>query len=186
MFTWFTARPDIQILVNAETVNGTHYQLVTCSAIGGRPTPQISWLLGGLPPLHNTFNVNTINTVHTNGTSTLSSTLRFPTHLQDEDSVTCELQHLTLPKPKLTTVRVETYGRLTLTAAPWWHIAVQCRVLLSCIMTQHELNQNNNFSPLIFHADHCFSLCSTYTVTDHKSHCAVQCIHMGVPSFSSI
>lgn len=112
----FTAHPEIQILVNAETINGSHYQSVSCSAVGGRPVPQISWLVNGLPPSDYPFTVNVSETVHSNGTSTLSSILQFPTHLQDEDSVTCVVQHPTLPNPKLTTVGVETYSKHALTA----------------------------------------------------------------------
>ncbi len=112
----FTAQPDIQILVTAETINGTHYQSVSCSAVGGRPPAQISWLVNSLPPSENHFTVHMSDTNHSNGTSTLSSTLRFPTHLQDEDSVTCVVQHPTLPNPTLTTARVETYSKLTITA----------------------------------------------------------------------
>ncbi|KAM6932765.1 uncharacterized protein PEZ65_007867 [Lycodopsis pacificus] len=105
------ARPDVQMLVNAETINGSHYQSVSCSAVGGRPVPQISWLVAGRPPSDVTFAVGVSETVHSNGTSTLSSILRFPTHLQDEDSVACVVQHPTFPVPKLTTVSVETYTR---------------------------------------------------------------------------
>ncbi|XP_022615495.1 uncharacterized protein LOC111232319 [Seriola dumerili] len=114
-FVTVVARPDIQILVNAETINGTHYQSVSCSAIGGRPTPQIRLLVNGLPPSDYPFTVSVSNTAHSNGTSTLSSILRFPTYLQDEDSVTCVVQHPTLPNPKHTTVRVETYVRPNVT-----------------------------------------------------------------------
>lgn len=103
--------------MNVETINGTHYQSVSCSAIGGKPTPHIKWLLNGRPASDYPFNINVSSTVHSNGTSTLSSILRFPTHLQDEDSVTCEVQHPTLPNSKRTTVRVETYGTLTIKAA---------------------------------------------------------------------
>ncbi|XP_068571384.1 hemicentin-2 [Cebidichthys violaceus] len=102
---------EVQVLVNAETINGSDYQSVSCSAVGGRPMPQISWLVAGRPPSDDTFSVDVSETVHSNGTSTLSSILRFPTHLQDEDSVTCVVQHPTLPVPKLTTVGVETYTR---------------------------------------------------------------------------
>lgn len=111
----FTARPDIQMLVKAETINGSHYQSVSCSAAGGRPRPQISWLVAGLPPSHDPFAVEVSESVHSNGTYTVSSILRFPTHLQDEDSVTCVVHHQTLPEPKLTSARVETYSKLTLT-----------------------------------------------------------------------
>nr|XP_040047238.1 uncharacterized protein si:ch211-149e23.4 [Gasterosteus aculeatus aculeatus] len=105
------ARPDIQMLVKAETINGSHYQSVSCSAAGGRPRPQISWLVAGLPPSHDPFAVEVSESVHSNGTYTVSSILRFPTHLQDEDSVTCVVHHQTLPEPKLTSARVETYTR---------------------------------------------------------------------------
>ncbi|XP_070685452.1 uncharacterized protein [Pempheris klunzingeri] len=115
VFVIVLAQPDIQILVNAETINGSHYQSVSCSAIAGRPVAQISWLVNGLPPPDYPFTVNTSETAHSNGTSTLSSILRFPTHLQDEDSVTCVVQHPTLPNPKLTTARVETYTRPNVT-----------------------------------------------------------------------
>ncbi|XP_026154897.1 uncharacterized protein LOC113125576 isoform X2 [Mastacembelus armatus] len=114
-FVTVVARPDIQILVNTETINGTHYQSVSCSAVGGRPPAHISWLVNGRPPSDYPFTVNENKASHSNGTSTLSSILRFPTHLQDEDSVTCEVQHLTLPNPKPTTVRVETYARPNVT-----------------------------------------------------------------------
>uniref|UniRef100_UPI003AABE887 poliovirus receptor-like n=1 Tax=Centroberyx gerrardi TaxID=166262 RepID=UPI003AABE887 len=103
------ARPDTHILVNEETVNGTHYQSVSCSAVNGRPLPQISWLVNSLPPSVYPFTVEMNDTAHPDGTATMSSTLRFPTHLQDEDRVTCVVQHPTLPSPKLTTVRVDTY-----------------------------------------------------------------------------
>ncbi|XP_051253641.1 uncharacterized protein si:ch211-149e23.4 [Dicentrarchus labrax] len=115
VFLTVVARPDIQIQVNAETINGSHYQSVQCSAVAGRPPPQISWLVNGLPPSDYPFTVNVTDTVHSNGTSTLSSILHFPTHLLDEDSVTCVIKHPTLPNPKLTTVRVETYTRPNVT-----------------------------------------------------------------------
>ncbi|XP_054455488.1 uncharacterized protein si:ch211-149e23.4 isoform X2 [Anoplopoma fimbria] len=111
LYLTVVARPDVQMLVNAETINGSHYQSVSCSAVGGRPRPQISWLVAGRPPSYDTFAVDVSETVHSNGTSTLSSILRFPTHLQDEESVTCVVVHPTFPDPKLTTVRVETYTR---------------------------------------------------------------------------
>uniref|UniRef100_UPI0037E90F19 uncharacterized protein n=1 Tax=Semicossyphus pulcher TaxID=241346 RepID=UPI0037E90F19 len=109
------ARPEIQTQLTSETINGSHYQSVSCSAIGGRPKSNISWLVGGLPPSDHPFTVDVEETAHSNGTSTLSSLLRFPTHLQDEDSVVCVVEHPTLPSPTLITVRVETYTRPNVT-----------------------------------------------------------------------
>lgn len=105
------ARPEIWIQLTAEIINGSHYQSVSCSAVSGRPPPQISWLVGGLPAPHYPFTIDVNDTAHSNGTSTLISTLRFPTHQQNEDSVTCAVSHPTFTGPKLTTMRVETYSR---------------------------------------------------------------------------
>ncbi|XP_036929278.1 uncharacterized protein si:ch211-149e23.4 [Acanthopagrus latus] len=115
VFLTVVARPDVHVLVSSEIINGSHYQSVSCSAVCGRPPPQISWLVNDLPPPDPPFTVNVTETAHPNGTSTLSSNLRFPTHLQDEDSVTCVVQHPTFPNPKHTTVRVETYTRPNVT-----------------------------------------------------------------------
>ncbi|XP_034722585.1 uncharacterized protein si:ch211-149e23.4 isoform X1 [Etheostoma cragini] len=115
LFLTVVARPDVQILVNSETINGSQYQSVSCSAVGGRPVPQISWSVKGRPPSDYFYTVNVSETAHSNGTSTLSSILRFPTHLQEEDSVICSVQHPTLQNPKLTTARVETYTRPNVT-----------------------------------------------------------------------
>ncbi|TMS07653.1 Poliovirus receptor-like protein, partial [Larimichthys crocea] len=115
VFLTVEAQPDIEVQVNAEIINGSHYQSVSCSAVGGRPLPQISWLVDGQPPSDDSYTVNVSDTAHSNGTSTLSSILRFPTHVQDKDSVTCEVQHPTLPNRTLTAVRVETYTRPNVT-----------------------------------------------------------------------
>ncbi|KAM9853277.1 uncharacterized protein ACBR49_004115 [Aulostomus maculatus] len=110
------ARPHIQVLVAGEPINGTHHQSVSCSAVGGRPTPQISWLMNGDSPSDDTFIDDINETYHLNGTSTLSSTLHLPpTHLLDKDSVTCVVQHPTFQNPKHTTVKVETYERPNVT-----------------------------------------------------------------------
>ncbi|KAM4628441.1 hemicentin-2 [Polymixia lowei] len=108
MFLTVLARPDTRIQVHEETVNGTHYQSVSCSAASGRPVPQVSWLINGAPPRGDPFTEETSQTIHLNGTGTVSKVLRFPTHLQDEDTVTCVVRHPTLPNPNLT-VRVDTY-----------------------------------------------------------------------------
>lgn len=136
----FPAQPDVQIMVAAEAINDTHYQSVSCSADGGRPTPQISWLVGSRPPSGHPFTVNESKTLHPNGTSALSSVLRFPTHLHDEESVTCVVRHPTLPNPTLTTARVETYGRFMF--APCWLRQSGCVASplggsQSSFMTQH-------------------------------------------------
>ncbi|XP_023207186.1 uncharacterized protein LOC102227050 [Xiphophorus maculatus] len=115
IFVTVLAKPEVQMAVSSETINDTHYQSVSCSAVGGRPTPRISWLVGGRPPSDFPFAVNEREAAHSNGTSTLSSVLRFPTRLQDEQSVTCVVKHETLPNPERSTARVETYARPNVT-----------------------------------------------------------------------
>lgn len=107
------ARPDIRTSVTEETDNGTHYQSVACSAVNGKPTPQVSWSISGSPP-GTASSVEVANIHHPNGTSTVTSVLRLPTHLQDQDSVTCVVEHPTLPYPALVSVNVETFGKTAL------------------------------------------------------------------------
>ncbi|CAG08983.1 unnamed protein product [Tetraodon nigroviridis] len=109
LFLSIAARPNIQIQLTTEMLNGSHYQSVWCSAVSGKPPPRISWSVGGRPAPDYPFTITVNNTAHTNGTSTLISTLRFPTHLQNEDNVTCTVYHPTFSDPVLTTMRVETY-----------------------------------------------------------------------------
>ncbi|XP_078785695.1 uncharacterized protein si:ch211-149e23.4 isoform X1 [Oryzias latipes] len=115
VFVSVLGRPDVQILVREDVINNTSYQSVTCFADGGRPQPQISWVVGSLPPSGYPFTVSVRESLPSNGLFNLSSVLRFPTHLQDEDNVTCVIQHPTLPHPKLATVRVKTYTRPNVT-----------------------------------------------------------------------
>lgn len=151
----FTARPDIQTLVNAEIINGSHDQSVSCSAVDGWPLPQVSWLVVDRPPSDDTFAVGVSETIHSNGTSTPSSILHFPTHLQDEDRLTFGVQRPTLPDPKVTTVRAETTRKPTLTTeragvVVFLHLrnrkgtycaAFTTLSFVSCIMTQHLTKQ---------------------------------------------
>ncbi|XP_041734862.1 uncharacterized protein LOC121568381 [Coregonus clupeaformis] len=103
------ARPDIHTVVTEDTDNATHYQSVTCSATNGKPVALIRWEINGSPPTDDS-SVGMRNTSYTNGTATVTSILRFPTHLQDQDMVTCVVQHPTLPDPTThVTVRVETF-----------------------------------------------------------------------------
>lgn len=114
----FAVQPIIETTVSAEIVNGTHYQSVSCSAISGRPEPLVSWLVNGLPASDFPFIVVVNNSLPSNETFTASSVLRFPTHLQDEDRMTCVVHHQTFPQAALTTVRVETYSKLVFAADP--------------------------------------------------------------------
>lgn len=102
--------------MNTETLDGVHYQSVVCSAVAGRPQAQISWLVKDVPVSGDPFTVDVSDVHHSNGTSTVSSVLRFPTYLQDEDAVTCLVQHPTLQEDKVTTVTVETYSKIALCA----------------------------------------------------------------------
>lgn len=110
-FFCFEARPDIHTVVTEDTDNATHYQSVTCSATNGKPMALIRWEINGSPPTDNS-SVEMRNTSYTNGTATMTSILRFPTHLQDQDRVTCVVQHPTLPDPTThVTVGVETFSK---------------------------------------------------------------------------
>uniref|UniRef100_A0A3Q3FZR2 Si:ch211-149e23.4 n=1 Tax=Labrus bergylta TaxID=56723 RepID=A0A3Q3FZR2_9LABR len=148
-------RPEIHIQVSAETINGTHYQSVSCSAVGGRPASHISWLVADHPSSDHPLTQHTGETVHPNGTSTVSSTLRFPTHLQDEDSVVCIVQHPTLPSPTLTTVRVETYDDGPLpdgveiigsSLALQGPLEQQHAGVFECFLSYHQLQANLTFN----------------------------------------
>ncbi|XP_053729725.1 hemicentin-1 isoform X1 [Synchiropus splendidus] len=102
------ARPTV--FMGAKTINGTHNQSVWCSAVGGRPPPQISWLI------NNSQSVDTNQTEHANGTVTLTSTVHLLTHLLEDDRVTCLVKHPTLPGSEQVTVKVETYVKPNVTA----------------------------------------------------------------------
>ncbi|XP_075892561.1 uncharacterized protein LOC142895421 isoform X2 [Nelusetta ayraudi] len=115
VFVTIVARPEILIQLNTETLDGVHYQSVVCSAVAGRPQAQISWLVKGVPVSGDPFTVDVSDAQHSNGTSTVSSVLRFPTHLQGEDSVACSVQHPTFQEDKVTAVTVETYAKPNVT-----------------------------------------------------------------------
>lgn len=110
----FAARPEILVQVNTKTQDGVHYQSVVCSAVAGRPQAQLSWLVKGVPVLGDPFTVNVSDVHHSNGTSSVSSVLRFPTYLQDEDTVSCLVQHPTFQEDRVTAVAVETYSKIAL------------------------------------------------------------------------
>ncbi|XP_010891948.2 uncharacterized protein si:ch211-149e23.4 [Esox lucius] len=110
MFLTVLAQPDIHTVVTQDTDDVTHYQSVTCTAANGKPTAMMGWEINGNPPLEDFFTVVFSNTSYINGTGTVTSTLRFPTHLQDQDRVTCVVQHPTLPdNTTWVPVRVETF-----------------------------------------------------------------------------
>ena len=93
--------------------NGTHYQSVRCSADGGKPRAQIDWMINNKPPVGDYFSIERSDSPGPNGVSSVASVLRFPTHLQDEGSVTCVVRHPALASPVCTTVSVETFGKPT-------------------------------------------------------------------------
>ncbi|CAL8374241.1 unnamed protein product [Gadus morhua 'NCC'] len=102
-------RPQTQLSVTAEMDNGTHYQSVRCSAKDGKPRAQIDWLINNKPPVKDYFSIERSDSPGRIGVSSAASILRFPTHLQDEGSVTCVVRHPTLASPVSTTVSVETF-----------------------------------------------------------------------------
>lgn len=179
-------RPDVQILVREDVINNTSYQSVTCFADGGRPQPQISWVVGSLPPSGYPFTVSVRESLPSNGLFNLSSVLRFPTHLQDEDNVTCVIQHPTLPHPKLATVRVKTYSECTFRAA--CVSFVEEGVSGCCFSSKRFAMKRHDSAACDAITFFCisFSLCSTCTLTEHKSHRTMQRIHVGMQAFCKV
>lgn len=66
--------------------------------------------------------------------------------------------------------------------ARWWHIVLHYHSYVCNHASWLSILQHNNFLLLSFYAACSFSLCSTCTVTDHKSRCTVLCIHVGMRS----
>ncbi|XP_051521923.1 uncharacterized protein si:ch211-149e23.4 isoform X1 [Myxocyprinus asiaticus] len=103
------ARPDIDITVKEEVVNGTLYQAVSCSAANAKPEAFISWEISGALPRDDIFSVNMINTTHFNGTTSSISVLRFPLIMNNQSTVTCIIQHPTFPGIKRANIEVDTF-----------------------------------------------------------------------------
>ncbi|XP_062409018.1 uncharacterized protein si:ch211-149e23.4 isoform X2 [Sardina pilchardus] len=102
-------RPDVNVETKEETVDGTQYQSVSCTATNAKPAPHISWEINGNAPSADVFSVQTESANHANGTLSLASVLRFPTQLNDESSVDCLVQHPALSEPQRTTAQVQTF-----------------------------------------------------------------------------
>ncbi|XP_061073921.1 uncharacterized protein si:ch211-149e23.4 [Conger conger] len=109
VFLTVLVRPDVQTNVEETVENGTQYQTASCSAIASKPAAEISWSIDSDRNADGSFSVSETTVLHLNGTSTLTSVLRFPTHLQDRAEVTCVISHPALPKPILESVRVQTF-----------------------------------------------------------------------------
>ncbi|XP_063060713.1 uncharacterized protein si:ch211-149e23.4 [Engraulis encrasicolus] len=102
-------QPEVTIQVMEEIENNTHYQTVSCLAANTKPAPEISWEVNGGAPSEAVFAAQTQSTRHGNGTLDLTSTLRFPTRLNDESAVVCVVEHPTLAEPRRTTALVQTF-----------------------------------------------------------------------------
>ncbi|KAG5269540.1 hypothetical protein AALO_G00203160 [Alosa alosa] len=102
-------RPDVTVQTKKEIVNATHYQSVSCTATNAKPAPHISWEINGSAPSDDVFSVQTESAYHANGTLTLASVLRFPTHLSDESTIVCLVQHPAQAEPQRATALVQTF-----------------------------------------------------------------------------
>ncbi|XP_051966227.1 uncharacterized protein LOC127631877 [Xyrauchen texanus] len=109
MFLKVIARPDIDITVKEEVVNGTLYQAVICSAANAKPQAFISWEIHGALPRDDIFSVNMFNMTHSNGTTSSISVLRFALIMNNESAVTCVIKHPTFTEPKRATIEVDTF-----------------------------------------------------------------------------
>ncbi|XP_065137580.1 uncharacterized protein [Paramisgurnus dabryanus] len=109
MFLSVIARPDVDITVKEEVVNGTLHQAVTCAASNAKPEAFIRWKISGALPRDDIFTVTTINAVHPNGTSSSISVLRFPLIMNNESTVTCVVEHQGFTEPKEANIEVATF-----------------------------------------------------------------------------
>ncbi|KAJ8392111.1 hypothetical protein AAFF_G00079170 [Aldrovandia affinis] len=115
VFLTVLARPEVHVYTEEREENGTHFQTVTCSALSGKPAATIVWLINGSRADDGGFSVVEATQRNPNGTTTRTSVLRFPTHLQDAGEVTCSVAHPALPEPLQETVRVRTFVAPTVT-----------------------------------------------------------------------
>ncbi|XP_042595179.1 uncharacterized protein si:ch211-149e23.4 [Cyprinus carpio] len=109
MFLTVIARPDVDITMKKEVVNGTLYHAVTCSASSAKPEAVIRWEISGALPRDDIFSVNMINPVHPNGTTSSISVLRFPLIMNNESTVTCVVEHPAFTEPKRAKIEVDTF-----------------------------------------------------------------------------
>ncbi|XP_056613411.1 uncharacterized protein si:ch211-149e23.4 [Triplophysa dalaica] len=109
MFLSVIARPDVDITVKKEVVNGTLHQAVTCAATNAKPKASIRWRISSVPPRDDIFSVNIMNVVHPNGTTSSISVLRFPLILNNESTVTCVVEHSAFTEPKEANIEVDTF-----------------------------------------------------------------------------
>lgn len=112
IFSFLLARPDVDIAVKKEVVNGTLYQAVTCAASDAKPEASIKWEISGAPPRDDIFSMNQMTVVHSNGTSSSIGVLRFPLIQNNESTVTCVVQHPAFTEPKEAKIEVDTFGEL--------------------------------------------------------------------------
>ncbi|KAG9348500.1 hypothetical protein JZ751_002236 [Albula glossodonta] len=107
--------PDVHMYVEEKMENGTHYQMVTCSAVAGKPAAAISWSIDGHHSSDSIFSVYKTTIENPNGTVTQTSVLQFPTHLQEAGEVTCTISHPALSEPQQVTKSVQTFVAPTVT-----------------------------------------------------------------------
>ncbi|XP_028856792.1 uncharacterized protein LOC114802243 isoform X2 [Denticeps clupeoides] len=115
LFIRVLVQPNVSAVVKEEVVNGTHYQSVTCSADGARPEPRISWEVGGAAPSGRVFTTKTESSSGPSGSSSLTSVLRFPTHMIGQDRVECVVQHPALSKPRRISAQVQMFATPNIT-----------------------------------------------------------------------
>ncbi|KAA0701835.1 hypothetical protein E1301_Tti017675 [Triplophysa tibetana] len=109
MFLSVIARPDVDIAVKKEVVNGTLHQAVTCAATNAKPKASIRWRISGVPPRDDIFSVKIMNVVHPNGITSSIGVLRFPLILNNESTVTCVVEHPAFTEPKEANIEVDTF-----------------------------------------------------------------------------
>ncbi|KAB5550162.1 hypothetical protein PHYPO_G00050650 [Pangasianodon hypophthalmus] len=109
LFLSVIARPRVNIHAEEDVLNETHYQSIFCSASYAKPSASLHWDIHGAPPSERIFSIQNTCSTLPNGTVSIVSMLRFPIHLNNEDSVACVIRHPALTEPSTTVIKLQTF-----------------------------------------------------------------------------
>ncbi|XP_041114631.1 uncharacterized protein LOC121320404 [Polyodon spathula] len=96
--------PNTTVQIYTTNENETEYKTIECTAAKGKPAAKITWVL----PENKSGEINYGITAD-NGTKTVTSTYRFPTHLHEGQNITCVIEHPKLSIKEVKTVSLPAY-----------------------------------------------------------------------------